>query len=66
MYGSLGTLNKLGLSASITSGTQEQHNLLPLSTTQPRFALLPISTPVRSTSNLPMLQSPISKVIMVQ
>jgi len=55
LYGALSTLNR-NISGSLamsggytTSSSQEQHNILPLSTTPSRFPTLPLSLPGRPT-----------------
>ena len=66
MYGSLGTLDRHGTFSSskpAMGGHQEQHNVLPLSMSQNRFPLLPITTQTRThPPHMPKLQSPIHKV----
>ena len=65
MYGFLTSLDRhggYGTTRAPPSSHQEQHNVLPLSTQNNRFALLPLSIQNQSNVSQPILQPPKPKV----
>ncbi|KAI0208086.1 hypothetical protein LSAT2_007232 [Lamellibrachia satsuma] len=65
MYGALTSLNKhltLTRSTRPPAGRQEQHNVLPLSSSKTRFQLLPLSVHSRSSDLPPIVQPPQMKL----